>query len=59
MYGGNASAEGGADESAEDTSQSGCNIVIANRLQQTTYTKKLYQAHIKVYTEVAIIAFAI
>ena len=58
MYGGNASAEGGADEGAEDASQSGCNIVLANRLQETTYSKKDYQTHIKVYTGVAMLSAA-
>lgn len=49
MFGGNASAEGGAEEAAEDgPDKSGCNIVLANRLQPTTYTKKDYQTHIKV-----------
>lgn len=46
--GGNASAEGGEEEKAEASSVSGCNIVLANRLQQTTYTKKDYGTHIKV-----------
>lgn len=49
MFGGNASAEGGAEEAAVDgPDKSGCNIVLANRLQGTTYTKKDYQTHIKV-----------
>ena len=52
MYGGNASAEGGGDEGADDAAQTGCNIVLANRLQQTTFTKKLYQTHIKVHVHV-------
>jgi hypothetical protein len=49
MYGGNASAEGGGDEGADDAAQTGCNIVLANRLQETSFTKKLYQTHIKAY----------
>lgn len=48
MFGGNASAEGGAEEAAEDVSQSGCNIVLANRLQETGYSKKEFQIFIKV-----------
>ena len=49
VFGGNASAEGGAEEAAEDgPDKSGCNIVLANRLQGTTYSKKDYQTHIKV-----------
>ena len=48
MIGGNASAEEGA-EANEDSSQSGCNIVLANRLVQTSYAKKDYQTYIKVY----------
>ena len=48
MIGGNASAEGGA-EDVDATVESGCNIVIANRLQPTTkYDKSAYQKHIKV-----------
>lgn len=49
MIGGNASAEGGADEAAEDSSQRGCNIVLANRLQQTSFDKKAFQGFIKVF----------
>ena len=48
MIGGNASAEGGAEE-AEDVSESGCNIVLANRLQETGFDKKAFQAFIKVF----------
>lgn len=46
--GGNASAEGGEEEKAEASSVSGCNIVLANRLVQTSYSKKDYGTHIKV-----------
>lgn len=50
MFGGNASAEGGAEEAAEDVSQSGCNIVLANRLQEeTSFDKKAFQGFIKVF----------
>lgn len=47
MIGGNASAEEAA-EACEDGSTSGVNIVLANRLQQTTYSKKDYGTYIKV-----------
>ena len=47
MIGGNASAEEAAEET-EETSTSGVNIVLANRLVQTTYAKKDYQLYIKV-----------
>ena len=49
MFGGNASAEGGTEEAAEDVSQSGCNIVLANRLQETSFDKKGFQGFIKVF----------
>ena len=50
MIGGNASAEGGEDDGAEDTATTGCNIVIANRLQAaTTFDKKGFQTYIKVF----------
>lgn len=45
--GGNASAEEAA-EATEATSTTGCNIVLANRLVETSYTKKDYQKYIKV-----------
>lgn len=49
VYGGNASAEGGAEEIEEAGATYECNIVIANRLVRTeSFTKKTYQAHIKV-----------
>ena len=48
MIGGNASAEGGGDEGGEDVAQSGCNIVIANRLQETSYDKTGFKDYIKV-----------
>ena len=47
MIGGNASAEEPT-EAAEDSATSGVNIVLANRLVQTTYAKKDYQTYIKV-----------
>ena len=48
--GANASAEGtDADEGAEASSQSGCNIVLANRLVETNFDKKGYSVYIKDY----------
>lgn len=47
MIGGNASVEEAA-EANEDSSASGVNIVLANRLKQTTYAKKDYGTYIKV-----------
>jgi len=47
--GGNASAEGGGDEGGDASSVSGVNIVIANRLVQTSMNKKSYMAYIKEY----------
>ena len=48
LIGGNASAEGGA-EALEETSVSGCNIVLANKLEETSYSaKKDYQLAVKV-----------
>ena len=49
MFGGNASAEGGAEEAAEDSAVSGINIVLASRLQATGFSKKDYQTYIKDY----------
>ena len=48
MIGGNASAEGGEDEGAEDTGQSGCNIVLAHRLVETGFSKKDFKTYIQV-----------
>lgn len=49
-FGGNASAEGVEDEGADNsTSQSGCNIVLANRLVEVNFDKKGYQVYIKDY----------
>lgn len=48
--GGNASAEGGADEGAEASSKSGINIVLQNRLTQCySFDKKSYKPYIKEY----------
>ena len=51
MIGGNASADGGADEGAQDISSSGCNIVLANRLQEQHYDKSGFKECIKVSFE--------
>lgn len=49
MIGGNASAEGGEDDAnAEDSSKSGCNIALANRLEEIKLDKKGFQGYIKV-----------
>ena len=48
MIGGNASAEGGDEATAEDVGASGCNIVLANRLVETGYAKKDYKTYIQV-----------
>ena len=49
VFGGNASADGAdADEGATASSQSGCSIVLANRMVETSFTKKTYQTYIKV-----------
>lgn len=45
--GANPSAEGGGDEGVDPSSVSGVNIVLANRLVETAFTKKDYQVHIK------------
>lgn len=58
VFGGNASAEGGAEEAA-DVSTTGCNIVLANRLQQTTFTKKAFQGFIKVPHNIPINSYKI
>ena len=51
MIGGNASADGGADEETKDISSSGCNIVLANRLQEQCYDKPGFKECIKVSFE--------
>ncbi|XP_003382650.1 PREDICTED: translationally-controlled tumor protein homolog [Amphimedon queenslandica] len=49
LIGGNASAEDGAEE-LEETSVSGCNIVLANKLEETSFSsKKDYQLAVKGY----------
>ena len=45
----NKSAEDGGEQDTNESSQSGCNIVLANRLMEIAYIKKSYQAHIKVF----------
>ena len=47
--GGNASAEGGAEESADPSSVSGVDVVLRHRLVETGFGKKKeYQTYIKV-----------
>ena len=48
MIGGNASAEGGADEGAEDVEKRGCDIVFANRLKEASMDKGAFKDYIKV-----------
>ena len=48
MIGGNASAEGGADEGAEDVEARGCDIAIANRLKDANMDKAAFKDYIKV-----------
>lgn len=48
MFGGNASAEGGADQAADDVSTSGCNIAIANRLVEVPFSKSAFKDYISV-----------
>ena len=49
LIGGNPSAEGeDAGASADPSSQSGCNIVLANRLVETSYSKKDFRVYFKV-----------
>jgi hypothetical protein len=47
--GGNASAEGGGDESSETASKQGVDIVMNSRLVEYTLSKKDYMTHIKEY----------
>ena len=51
MFGGNASTEATEEDESADgkISQTGCNIVIANRLVETQFTKKDFQTYIKGY----------
>ena len=50
MIGGNASAEGAdGDAGGEDSSETGCNIVLANRLKETSFGKKDYKKYIGDY----------
>ncbi|MGI4458304.1 translationally-controlled tumor protein, partial [Klebsiella pneumoniae] len=48
--GGNASAED-AVEGLEESGTTGCNIVIAQRLQETQFTKAQYKVYIKDYSK--------
>ena len=50
MFGGNASTEATEEDESADgkISQSGCNIVLANRLVETQFAKKDFQTYIKV-----------
>ncbi|XP_078612385.1 translationally-controlled tumor protein homolog [Branchiostoma floridae x Branchiostoma japonicum] len=48
--GGNASAED-AGEGLEESAKQGCNIVLANRLQETQYAKPEYKTYIKAYSK--------
>lgn len=45
--GANPSAEGGDEAAAASSSVSGCDIVIAHRLAETSFTKKTYTTYIK------------
>merc|ERR1712062_795806 len=46
LFGGNASAEGGMEETEEETI-TGCNIVLAHRLSETFFDKKAFTVFIK------------
>merc|ERR1739838_1246763 len=46
LFGGNASAEGGMEETEEET-VTGCNIVLAHRLSETFFDKKAFTVYIK------------
>jgi len=48
LIGGNPSAEEDTGASADPSSQSGCNIVLANRLVETSYSKKDFRVYFKV-----------
>lgn len=49
LFGGNASQEATEGDGLEESSTSGINVVLANRLVPTGFTKKQYQGHIKDY----------
>ena len=50
MIGGNASAEEPQEVGAEESTESGCNVVLDNRLKATGFgTKKEYHAYVKDY----------
>ena len=49
LIGGNASIEEQAVEMDDDAVQSGIDVVLANRLQETGFNKKSYQVYIKEY----------
>ena len=51
LFGGNASAEGGMEETEEETI-TGCNIVLAHRLQETFFDKKAFTVYIKEFMKV-------
>ena len=48
LIGGNASVEDQAVEMDDDVVQSGIDVVLTNRLQETGFNKKSYQVYIKV-----------
>ena len=57
-FGFNASAEGGDEQGGDQAdSVSGCNIVLANRLVETTFKQKDYQKHIKVLLVLRVCSF--
>jgi hypothetical protein len=47
MIGGNASAEGGGDEGGDAATESGINVVLANKLVEMTQKKSAYKSYIK------------
>ena len=51
LFGGNASAEGGMEETEEET-VTGCNIVLAHRLSETFFDKKAFTVYIKDFMKV-------
>lgn len=51
MFGGNASAEGGDEGGAEDSSVSGIDIALQHRLQRTEFNKKSFGTYIKGYSK--------
>ena len=48
LIGANPSAEEDTGASADPSSQSGCDIVLANRLVETSYSKKDFRVYFKV-----------